>query len=106
MAEIKDIENFGRKAADDYAALRDDISKLSETVAKLVAKQTEDAGAKVKDAMESARTVMADTASKAQDRAMTAGAEIEASIERNPYSAVLIALGVGVALGLLNRSRS
>ncbi|MDF2118970.1 hypothetical protein PY365_25710 [Roseiarcaceae bacterium H3SJ34-1] len=106
MAEMKDIENVGRKAAEDYNSLREDIAKLSDTVSKLVAKQAEEASAKVKDAMGSAKTVMSDTASKAQDRALSAGAEIEASIERNPYSAVLIALGVGVALGLLNRSRS
>ena len=106
MAEIKDMEGLGRKAADDYSSLREDIAKLSETVSQLVSNHADNAGARVKDAMDTAKVALVDTAGKAQDRVSSAGAEIEASIERNPYSAVLIALGIGLALGLLNRSRS
>ena len=34
-----------------------------------------------------------------------ASGEIEASIERNPFTAVLIAFGVGMWLGLISRPR-
>lgn len=105
MAQVDDIEKFGRKLTDDYTALRDDISKLSETVAKLVSRQADVAGDRVSEAMGTAKAALADSAERAQDKVKCVGADIESSIERNPYSAVLIALGVGLALGLLNRSR-
>jgi len=102
MAHMEDIE---KKLTSDYDALRTDIAKLSETVTQLVAKQADLAGGRVADAVDNAKAALADSAGKAQDRVKSAGAELEASIERNPYSAVLIALGIGVALGLMNRSR-
>ncbi|MDH7797757.1 MULTISPECIES: DUF883 family protein [unclassified Beijerinckia] len=105
MAQVDDIEKFGRKLTDDYTALREDISKLSETVAKLVSRQADVAGDRVAEAVGTAKAALADSAERAQDKVKGIGADIESSIERNPYSAVLIALGVGLALGLLNRSR-
>ena len=39
------------------------------------------------------------------NRARSASGEIEASIERNPLTAVLIAFGVGMWLGMMSRSR-
>lgn len=100
-----DAEKLARKLADDYAALRDDISKLSDTVSKLVTRQADVASDRVSEAVGTAKAALADSAERAQERVKGIGADIESSIERNPYSAVLIALGVGLALGLLNRSR-
>ena len=105
MAQVDDIEKFGRKLTDDYNALREDISKLSDTVTKLVAHQADVAGDRVSEAVGTAKAALAESAGKAQDRMKSMGSDIESSIERNPYSAVLIALGVGVVLGLMNRSR-
>ena len=105
MSQIDNVKEFGQKVTDDYTSLRSDIAKLSETVAALVSKQADVATARVSEAVDTARDVLTDQAGKAQDKMKSAGAELEASIERNPYSAVLIALGIGVALGLLNRSR-
>jgi ElaB/YqjD/DUF883 family membrane-anchored ribosome-binding protein len=67
--------------AADLAALRQDVAHLAETLSKLVQHQT-------------------------QDRVQAASSEIEAAIARNPYTAVLIALGVGISIGIMNRSRS
>ena len=41
----------------------------------------------------------------AQDRALGAAADLERRIERSPLTAVLIAAGVGMALGMLSKSR-
>lgn len=66
--------------AADLAALRQDVAHLAETLGKLVQHQT-------------------------QDRVRAATSEIEASIGRNPLTAVSIAFGVGIVVGMMNRSR-
>ena len=66
--------------AAELAALRQDVTHLAETLSKLVQHQT-------------------------QDRVRAATSEIEAGIVRNPFAAVLIALGIGIAFGMMNRSR-
>jgi ElaB/YqjD/DUF883 family membrane-anchored ribosome-binding protein len=66
--------------AADLAALRQDVAHLAETLSKLVQHQT-------------------------QDRVRAASSEIEAGIVRNPFAAVLIAFGIGISLGMMNRSR-
>ena len=90
--------------AADLAALREDVARLAETMNKLVQRQTEAAGAGVSEAVGDVKDKIANTAAEARD-ASTASGEIEASIERNPVTAVLIAFGVGMWLGLLSRSR-
>ena len=89
----------------DLAALRRDVARLAETMSTLAQQQAQAAGHRVSEAVGDARDKIASTAADAQDRVRAATGEIEACIERNPLMAVLIALGVGVSLGLLTRSR-
>jgi ElaB/YqjD/DUF883 family membrane-anchored ribosome-binding protein len=91
--------------AADLAALRRDVARLAETMSALVQQQAQAAGHRVFEAVGDARDKIAGTAADAQDRVRAMGGEIEACIERNPLTAVLIALGIGVSLGLLSRSR-
>ena len=67
----------------DLGALRQDVGRLAETVSELVHHQ-------MADAQENVRAVRG---------------EIEGSIERNPITAVLIAFGIGMLIGRMNRSR-
>ena len=67
----------------DLAAVRQDVARLAETVSELVQHQMADA----------------------QENVRAARSEIEAGIERNPMMAVLIAFGVGMLIGRMNRSR-
>lgn len=90
----------------DLAALRGDLARLTETMSELVQHQTQAAGLRVSEAVGGARDKIASTAADAQNRVRAASGEIEASIERNPLTAVLIALGIGVSLGMLSRARS
>ena len=73
-------EGAARDFAADLAALRQDVAHLTETLGKLVQHQT-------------------------TDRVHAATGEIEASIRRNPLTAVSVAFGIGIAVGMLNRSR-
>jgi ElaB/YqjD/DUF883 family membrane-anchored ribosome-binding protein len=97
-------DSAGNLAA-DLAALRRDVARLAETMSALVQQQTQAAGHRVSEAVGGARDRIASTAADAQDRVRAAGGEVEAYIERNPLMAVLVALGLGVSLGLLSRSR-
>jgi len=91
--------------AADLAALRQDVARLAETMSELVRHQTHAAGRRVSEAVGDARDRIASGATDAQNRVRAASGEIEARIERNPLTAVLIALGIGMSLGLLSRSR-
>jgi ElaB/YqjD/DUF883 family membrane-anchored ribosome-binding protein len=89
----------------DLAALRADISRLSDTMAGLVRSQANSASAAVKGVMGDARDQLSQAASQAQDSALGAAADLERRIEKNPLTAVLIAAGIGMALGMMSRSR-
>jgi ElaB/YqjD/DUF883 family membrane-anchored ribosome-binding protein len=89
----------------DLAALRRDVSHLAETMRGVLESQTEAAGLRVSDAVGDARSRISNAAGDAQKNVKAAGGEIGASIERNPLTAMLIALGVGMVLGSLGRSR-
>jgi ElaB/YqjD/DUF883 family membrane-anchored ribosome-binding protein len=87
------------------AAIREDVARLAETIGKLLQRETQAAGVGVTEAVGDAKDKVADTAAGARDFTRAASGEIEASIERNPLTAVLIAFGVGMWLGLMSRSR-
>ena len=89
----------------DLAALRQDIARLSEAVAGLVRAQTDAASAALKGAASGAREQLSHAASQAHDSALGAAADLERRIEKYPLTAVLIAAGVGMALGMMSKSR-
>jgi ElaB/YqjD/DUF883 family membrane-anchored ribosome-binding protein len=99
VSEVADTLSVGLNS------LRNDISRLTDTVSDLVRKEAESARSRVMDAVDTAKTQLSGSASAAQQRVQSASADLEASIERNPLAAVLIALGIGVALGLVTRPR-
>ena len=82
-------------------------------MAGLVKSQTQSAASGLRDTMASAGGKIADTAadlghsalqmtSAAQDGVKSATNDIEASIERNPLTAVLVAAGLGLVLGVIS----
>ena len=91
--------------AAELAALRADIARLSDTMAGLMRGQVDAAGAAVRGAVGDARSQISQAACHAQESAFGAAADIERRIERNPLTAVLIAAGIGVALGMATKSR-
>jgi ElaB/YqjD/DUF883 family membrane-anchored ribosome-binding protein len=101
----KNVEAAAGDLVTDLAALRRDVARLAETLSELVQHQTQAAGFRVSDAVGEARDRIASTAADTQSRVRAAGGEIEASIERNPLMAVLIAFGIGMSLGMISRGR-
>ena len=102
---MTDKDEAAAELAANLAALRDDIGRLSDTVAGLVRAQTDAAGAALKDAVGGAREQFSQAAGQAQESALGAVADLERRIEKNPLTAVLIAAGVGMIFGMMNRSR-
>ncbi|HUB64194.1 MAG TPA: hypothetical protein VL996_07035 [Methylocella sp.] len=105
MANIKPVEEDTGDFAAELAALRKDIVKLSSAVSEFVHDQTAATASTVGDAVGSARQTISETAGKAQDRVTSASSELEATIERNPFAAVLIAMLAGLLVGLLSRAQ-
>jgi ElaB/YqjD/DUF883 family membrane-anchored ribosome-binding protein len=132
---MTDVDSTGTKPGEpgtsqitaDLAALRDDFAKLSASFADLVKAQAGQASPAMRGAVGEARERLASTtsgareklagqtadaqgrlmdkAADAQDRFMAATADLESTIERNPLTAVLIALFIGLLMGTLSRSR-
>jgi ElaB/YqjD/DUF883 family membrane-anchored ribosome-binding protein len=86
----------------DLAALRDDIAKMSSALMDLV---QEKAASGVLNAVDGARQTFSDKAAEAQDKVSSISADVEATIERNPLVAVLIAAFAGFVVGILSRPR-
>jgi len=59
----------------------------------------------LKGALGDARDQLSQAASHAQDGALGAAADFERRIERDPLTAVLIAAGIGIAIGMMTKSR-
>jgi len=85
----------------DFAALRDDVAKLSSSVTDFIRSQAAATTNTVSDAADSARQKVSDTVSKAQDRVVGANADLEKTIERNPFLAVIVATLGGVFVGMM-----
>jgi ElaB/YqjD/DUF883 family membrane-anchored ribosome-binding protein len=102
---MSDKDSAASNLAADLAALRADIARLSDAVAGLVRARTDAAGAVLKDAMGDARERLSQAAGQAQDSAFGAVADLERRIEKNPLTAVMIAAGIGMVFGMMNRSR-
>lgn len=92
----------------DLSSLRDDLSRLSDTVAQLVRGQThgmKDTLASVRDTAQDWQESGRALASDAQGRLKGFTADLESSIERNPLTAVMVAAGIGLLVGLMRRDR-
>ncbi|MCI4678941.1 hypothetical protein K9U39_08785 [Rhodoblastus acidophilus] len=88
----------------DLAALRRDIAHLAETMRGTAEHRAQAAGIQVSDAVEDARSKISNAAGDAQKSVKAASSQFWGGIERNPLTAVLIALGVGIVIGSLGRS--
>ncbi len=130
----KSFETITRDLSEDFSALQADVRRLTAMVADLADDQGRRAQSRASDAadnvrdrfsgtvgqarnrfastMDQARDRVADTAdrfagraSEVSGRVRGAGAEFEARVERNPLTAVMIAVVGGLLIGALSRSR-
>jgi ElaB/YqjD/DUF883 family membrane-anchored ribosome-binding protein len=105
MQMTKPIEEATQDFTADLAALRDDITKLTQSVTDLVRAQATTTADSMLGAVDSARRKISDTATDAQDRVSAISSDLESTIERNPLTAIFVAIGAGILIGLLSRTR-
>jgi ElaB/YqjD/DUF883 family membrane-anchored ribosome-binding protein len=99
------LENAAADIGTDLASLRRDVAQLAERIGELAQHGKQAARIHLSDAVGSAQGKIGDTASEAQSRIRAAGGDFEASIERNPLTAIAIAFAIGIGVGLANHSR-
>jgi len=96
-------EGAAAAVAEDFKALREDVAKLNSAVTQLLRQKTGVAGDHVRGAIEDATDQIASSAGALKVRAQAATSELEATVTRNPMSAVLVSLIAGLLLGLWSR---
>ena len=89
----------------DLAALRADVGRLSDALTGFVRGQAESATTRIRNAAGDAKSQMSQAAGSARDGALAAAADMEGRIGKSPLTAVLIAAAIGLALGVMSRSR-
>jgi uncharacterized protein YjbJ (UPF0337 family) len=87
--------------ATEVMALRDEVAKLSASFGELVRQQAAATGKQFRGALDDARERIGNSAADAEACVHSAGAELEASIKRNPLPAVMVAMVAGLILGML-----
>ncbi|WP_020179128.1 hypothetical protein [Methylopila sp. M107] len=78
----------------DLATLKADVSRLTETLSALVS-----------DSAATARNAAREGVDTAKAHVTNAADDLSETIEQNPLTAVLIALGIGYVVGALGRRR-
>ena len=105
MSDIKHIKDVSQDFAENFAALRDDVAKLTTSVTELVRSQASTTTGTVMEAVKGAGQKLSDSTTEAQNRLLDMGSDIEATIERNPLAAVLTALSAGLIIGMVTGAR-
>jgi len=83
--------------------LKADIGQISTTLSELVKASVREGRAKVERTAEQYKKQGKEQAEATMDSARAYGEALEGHIERNPFSAVLVALGLGFLIGLMSR---
>jgi ElaB/YqjD/DUF883 family membrane-anchored ribosome-binding protein len=89
--------------AEEIAVLKQDIARLTAAVADLVKREAGQTRSRVEDVVTDLYREGRDALGQAEARAKGLGEDLSHTIERNPITAVLAALGIGLIIGLLSR---
>jgi ElaB/YqjD/DUF883 family membrane-anchored ribosome-binding protein len=84
-------------------ALKNDITAISTTLTGLVKTGVREGRARAERTAENYKQQGMQQAEAAMEGARAYGEALEGHIERNPFSAVLVALGLGFLIGLMSR---
>lgn len=130
----RSFDKVANDLSTDFTALRDDVRRLTALVADLAGDGADSARGRISDRADQARDRLSSGVEQARDRFSStfgdardrfsdatdrlaaqaggvtdrvrgAGAELEARVERNPLTAVMIAVVGGLLIGAMSRSR-
>jgi len=105
------IMSNGKSASEkDYAALeadflrlREDVASLSETVKNVASREARGMADAMLNGIDGAAERVRKAGKRAQNTAQEAAESLQASVEEHPIQSVLLALGLGVVVGMLLR---
>ena len=97
------VESDAEALAAQVEQLKGDISTMSATLASLVKSGVREGRATVERTTDRYMREGRKQADAAMDEAREYGEALETQITRNPFSAVLVALGLGFLVGLMTR---
>ncbi|SDR63700.1 Membrane-anchored ribosome-binding protein, inhibits growth in stationary phase, ElaB/YqjD/DUF883 family [Rhizobiales bacterium GAS113] len=103
--DYRKTKDAAEQTIKDFEALRHDIAELTHTVSDLVQHQAQLARSQATEAYDTAKSKFAQSAADAQDKVVSLETEFESRIERNPLTALAIAMGVGVVVGMMSHPR-
>jgi ElaB/YqjD/DUF883 family membrane-anchored ribosome-binding protein len=83
--------------------IRADVAKLTSILSKIATDEVDTARTKVRDAASAIGDQGERLAGAARDSVQSSAHEVEAAIQRNPLSAVLVAVGLGFLFGMFSR---
>lgn len=86
--------------------LRKDFKDLITTVERLAASQAEGVSSQLRDGLRTYVDKGEDVLGHAREQAERVYDDLHETVERNPLTAMMVALGLGFIIGLLTRSRS
>jgi ElaB/YqjD/DUF883 family membrane-anchored ribosome-binding protein len=86
----------------DFSGLRDEVSKLTQTVADLAQRRVSAGRDQVVGAMGAAGDSLSQSAAIAQDKFAAVEGDVEARIKKNPWGAVAIAALIGLLIGKMS----
>jgi ElaB/YqjD/DUF883 family membrane-anchored ribosome-binding protein len=104
-ADNNSVKDATEQTAKDFDTLRQDIANLTNTVADLIQHRAQAVRSQAAEALDAAKSTFAQSVTDAQDKVMSLESELESSIGRSPLTALVIAMGVGVAVGMMTQSR-
>lgn len=108
-SQTKAAEEAAKKTTDDIArdleALRGDLSRLTDSVRAILGEEAESVRSQLHERADHMARKGRAYRDAAVDELNTYEREAEAAIHRNPFTAVLVALGLGLVLGIITRGR-
>jgi len=100
----KSADGAATDIAADLANLRSDVASLRESIAALMSGRAKAAGDAAKGVAGDTWDRLSPAAGHVQDSVLGAAADLEHRIERDPLTAVLIAAGIGMAIGMMTKT--
>jgi ElaB/YqjD/DUF883 family membrane-anchored ribosome-binding protein len=104
MAKADDISTEDLR--ENLLELRRDFKELLNTVERLAAAQAEDVSGHLREGLRTYADRGEEALGAAREHAEQFYDDLHETVERNPLTAMMIALGLGFLIGLLTRSRS
>ena len=103
MAQAETSKRSDASIYDQLARLRDDLKVLTNSVTQLASDRASEAGEQIRDRVRDGADRVRDGAERARAQGQQAAERTVSTVEDNPVTSMLVAFGVGLAVGMWSR---